>query len=339
MTNNVFTFKYKNEKGKLKVYTDTERLSPEHQEQMKLIDLVYETKYFIGMHDNKKKLKPKNERTCRFCGKSYPDVTFKKTAHIMPELLGNRKLVSDYECDICNWKFGQFESDLANYLGPFRTFSFIEGKKGIPKYKSADKALKIELAKDYIFDVKYKDFQKSIKYEIDDKILKIQCKSNPYVPINVFKSLLKSAISFVDENDLKYLKNTFKFLNDENFEVNDNENFIITLHQFFIPGNIDNPPFIIFYKKWEHLKKFEAPTMAFVFYIKNIVIQLFIPYHLEDYFFYTAKKEKDRKIFIIPPMVSAEWINKNGTPFSRIENFNDKNKLKDIVQNIWFKLD
>lgn len=336
MNKDVFTFK--DENGKIKVYTNFEKLLPEHQEQMKVIDLVYETKYFIGMHNNKKNLTPKNKRSCRFCGKSYPEVTFKKIAHIVPELLGNKSLVSDYECDNCNWKFGQFENDLANYFGPFRTFAHIEGKKGLPKFKSADKAIKIELAKDFIFDVRYKNLQKNIEYEIEDKILKIKCKSNPYIPLNVYKSLLKSALSFVDESDLKYLSKTFEFLNDEQFKVSNNENFIITIHRYFVPGDVKTPPFIIYYRKWEHRKDYEAPSMAFVFYIKNIIIQLFIPYHSEDLFFYEDNKEKERKIFIIPPMVSADWINKNGTPFSRVENLNDKNKLTDVVQNSWFKL-
>lgn len=336
MNKDVFTFK--DENGKIKVYTNFEKLLPEHQEQMKVIDLVYETKYFIGMHNNKNNLTPKNKRSCRFCGKSYPEVTFKKIAHIVPELLGNKSLVSDYECDNCNWKFGQFENDLANYFGLFRTFAHIEGKKGLPKFKSADKAIKIELAKDFIFDVRYKNLQKNIEYEIEDKILKIKCKSNPYIPLNVYKSLLKSALSFVDESDLKYLSKTFEFLNDEQFKVSNNENFIITIHRYFVPGDVKTPPFIIYYRKWEHRKDYEAPSMAFVFYVKNIIIQLFIPYHSEDLFFYEDNKEKERKIFIIPPLVSADWINKNGTPFSRVENLNDKNKLTDVVQNSWFKL-
>ena len=38
-------------------------------------------------------------------------------------------------------------------------------------------------------------------------------------------------------------------------------------------------------------------------------------------------------------MLSAEWIKENGVPFSSVEYFNDKNKHKDVIQNLWFKLD
>lgn len=335
-------FSIRNENGKIKVDTATELLSKEYQEQMKVIDLVYETKYFIGMHDNKKYLKPKRDRTCRFCGKSHPEVTFKKIAHIVPELIGNKKLLSDFECDNCNWKFGQYENDLANYLGPFRTFATLPGKKGIPKYKSSDKELAIELAADNVFDVKMKDFSyidDNIKFERKEKILKIQSKSNPYTPISVYKSLLKSAVSFVDNEDLKYLSDTIKFLMDDNFKVDTSANFMITIHQYFIPGDIKTPPFIIYYRKREKSKKCPAPSMAFIFYIRNTVIQLFIPFHSEDYFFYKQEQEKERKIFIFPPLVPEKWIDQNGTPFSRIEHLNNRTKLKDVVQNIWIKYD
>ena len=338
MNDSIFSFR--NEKGKIKVDIATELLSKEFREQMKVIDLVYETKYFIGMHDNMKNLKPKRERTCRFCGKSYPEVTFKKDAHIVPELIGNKKLLSDFECDNCNWKFGQFENDLANFLGPFRTFANLAGKNGIPKYKSADKELTIELAPDSVFDVRMKDFsyiENNIKFERKDKILKIQSKSNPYTPLNVFKSLLKSAVSFVDKGDLKYLSDTFKFLMDDDFEIDSSANFIITIHQYFIPGEIKSSPFIIYYRKQENLKNYPAPSMAFVFYIKNTVIQLFVPFHSDDYFFYKPEQEKERKIFVIPPLIPEKWINQNGVPFSRIEHLNDKNRLKDVIQNIWIK--
>jgi hypothetical protein len=50
--------------------------------------------------------KNKSERKCRFCGKSNPEVSFKKKAHLIPEFLGNKMLLSDFECDSCNYEFG-----------------------------------------------------------------------------------------------------------------------------------------------------------------------------------------------------------------------------------------
>src|SRR5688572_3441102 len=61
------------------------------------------------IHPNKKpSLKPRKERTCRFCNKSMPEVTFKKDAHTISQLTGNRHLVSDFECDTCNDLFSKY---------------------------------------------------------------------------------------------------------------------------------------------------------------------------------------------------------------------------------------
>ncbi len=54
------------------------------------------------------------KRTCRFCGKSEPEATFKKVAHAIPHFIGNRTLKSEYECDDCNGKvFSPMESQFS----------------------------------------------------------------------------------------------------------------------------------------------------------------------------------------------------------------------------------
>lgn len=77
-------------------------------------------------------LKPKNVRICRFCNKKSPDVFFENEAHLFPEFLGNKFSVSDFECDVCNKKFGKLEKQLSNFIGPFITLNGTRGKKKIP---------------------------------------------------------------------------------------------------------------------------------------------------------------------------------------------------------------
>ena len=77
-----------------------------------------------------------SSRTCRFCGKSEPEVTFKLEAHAIPEGLGNKSIFSNYECDPCNQAFGRgIENDLGNWSKPMRTFSRIRGKNSVPTLK------------------------------------------------------------------------------------------------------------------------------------------------------------------------------------------------------------
>ena len=77
-------------------------------------------------------LKEAKNRVCRFCGKRFGQVTFRSKAHIFPELLGNKYLISDVECDSCNHKLGIFDDHLGNFIGLVRTLFKTTGKNGIP---------------------------------------------------------------------------------------------------------------------------------------------------------------------------------------------------------------
>lgn len=69
------------------------------------------------------------QKTCRFCGKSEPEVSFKNAAHIIPECTGNHFLASNYECDACNKFFGRYlESEYSNYFLFYHNASGISGK-------------------------------------------------------------------------------------------------------------------------------------------------------------------------------------------------------------------
>lgn len=57
-----------------------------------------------------KNLKKRPDRVCRYCGLNATQATFKKEAHIIPHLMGNRYLVSDFECDKCNELFSKYEN-------------------------------------------------------------------------------------------------------------------------------------------------------------------------------------------------------------------------------------
>ena len=199
-------------------------------DSLRVIHELYSENYFIWLNDNRKKLKPKNERTCRFCGKSYPEAKFSKKAHLFPESLGNKVHFSDFECEICNYKFGLYENDFSNFIGPYRTISEIPTKGGNPKFKSRKKEMKIELVQDNIIDINISapNSNNNFSYSRDGEILKIQSEGNPYKPINVFKCLLKTAVSMANHDDLVDLSETIKFLMDDSYVTNPSYDFIIS---------------------------------------------------------------------------------------------------------------
>ena len=86
-------------------------------------------------NDNKIHLGEKKDNTCRFCGKKHPEVTFKMITHAIPEFIGNKTLISEYECDVCNSLFSQMETQMSNYMNLYHTAAQVSGKRGVPSYK------------------------------------------------------------------------------------------------------------------------------------------------------------------------------------------------------------
>lgn len=320
--------------GRTCVKFNYEFLPLEYQTQMDFLLKIYEQKSFIRMYDNRITLKQKSQRTCRFCGKTYPSVKFSNKAHLIPELLGNKNLLSDFECDICNSRFGKFENDLANFLGPIRTAAAIQGKKGVPKYSSSDKQLIITNNPENLMDVVMIDDPDN-HITVEGDIIKIQSKSNPYRPINIYKSFLKSALSFVDDDELKYLDNSIRFLMDDSYSVNKEYDSIISMVQNFIPGNIDEDIFVLYYKKKPELNNYPAPTLMFMFYIKNIVLQFFIPFHDKDSALYDNTSEN--AIFTMPVLLKESWIKENGQPFTGYLNLNNCDVIRNDTQVFCFQ--
>jgi hypothetical protein len=72
------------------------------------------------------------EKLCRFCGRRSPAATFRKLAHAVPELAGNKRLFARYECDGCNSDFSTFEAELAKSAAIFLFSAQVKGKTGVP---------------------------------------------------------------------------------------------------------------------------------------------------------------------------------------------------------------
>jgi len=57
---------------------------------------------------------------CRFCHTEDPKL-FRHTSHLFPEFLGNKRIISLDECDLCNSKFKIYDSNLAAFFTPYLT--------------------------------------------------------------------------------------------------------------------------------------------------------------------------------------------------------------------------
>ncbi len=135
-------------------------------------------------------------RICRFCGLGKPEVTFKNVAHAVPEFLANKSLVSMNECDTCNeFLAHKYEDDLAKWFGPMRSVSQMKGKKGVPTYKNENVRIGMG-SKGLEIGIVTEDLESHLKFDGPFTFtMPVATPSQPFVPINAAKALIKTACS------------------------------------------------------------------------------------------------------------------------------------------------
>jgi transcriptional regulator, abrB family protein len=247
----------------------------------------YECVFSYNLNYNEPKIiKDSNEKKCRFCGKKEPEITFRKKAHAISEMLGNRTLLSDNECDECNAFFGDnLENDLGKYLGIIRTLTQIVGKGGIPSYKTKNKKARID----------YTNKGLVIQNVVDDEFLTLENNSlifkverEPYTPINVYKSFVKMAMSLIPEDLLFNFDDTLKWLKEEpNIESKYNMDDYAYIIEKFIPGpkphNLNVRGFI------RKNDKIRLPYFIFLVEFGNYSFQIIIPCIKKDFMLANSK--------------------------------------------------
>lgn len=152
---------------------------------------------------------PKKNRSCMFCGNE--NAKFTKVAHAVSETIGNKSLISHFECDECNQQFGKmFEDDLGKYMLPYKIITKTFGKsnqlssKDMPKEDGISyRTYRIQMNKNkpvmennkvkaLIIEKKNTGIIKLDKNKID-----ISIPRQHYFPPSIYCSFLKMAYSIM----------------------------------------------------------------------------------------------------------------------------------------------
>lgn len=76
---------------------------------------------------------------CRFCGRVKTKKDFRKKAHAVSEGIGNKNIITSYECDECNQRFANCEeNELGNLFRLYKAVRAKKTKKGITKIHGAE---------------------------------------------------------------------------------------------------------------------------------------------------------------------------------------------------------
>ncbi len=278
----------------------------------------------LPIQRNTKGFLPKPQRSCRYCGRKQPEATFNKTAHVMPKFIGNIHWVCDWECDECNSTFATFETSLAAYTGLMRTVTALSRNYHIPDHKVPNCPVTAEkISTDMDQNVVCFSFSEEIIRDGKNTIIPFQKES--YVPIRIFKILLKMAFAILDPSELENYRHTLKFLvSDINNEYFRQFAKVHVSHHAYI-----SDPLFYMFKRCR--PEDNLPMHIFMFCYEDSIFQISLPYHLNDEPLYKAHKPINLlfcpPIFFQPPLEEST-LTATIRDFSSNDKVKEKGKLK-----------
>lgn len=235
----------------------------------------------VKPNTSKSYLGDKDHKVCRFCGRDSDNVSFKKKAHAIPELLGNKTLFSYYECDECNQKFSQtLENNLSAYLSYYRALVGISGKRGKIKFKQHDINMHTQ---DNMFYIESIGENGKINIDENNHMLSIKINRDPYIPIAVYKCFVKIALTLLDEKDLDEVNWALQWVSEENHNQSNFNIKPLYLYSVFTPGYspYENITVQIFRRKkqfgYKVPYKYKREYMLCVLRFENFIFQVNIP--------------------------------------------------------------
>ena len=251
-------------------------LSSRMQYYMENYDCVYTYVHDLGETQS---IVDYQDKVCRFCGRRYPDVKFRKKAHAISELIGNKEFVLRNECDECNMFFGQkLEDDFGKYLGLGRTLSQIFGKEGVPSYKDKNGKWRIDWTdKGLVIQMK----QDCVDIEEEDNNMIFHAVRDTYTPIAVYKALVKMALSLLPYEKMPFFLDTVAWLKEDSHLIS---KYNMDNYTYMIEKNIPGPhPLQL--RASGFIRKYDScpiPYYQFLLEFGNSSYQIIVPCKTKD---------------------------------------------------------
>ncbi|BEP62339.1 hypothetical protein GmRootV213_28930 [Variovorax sp. V213] len=250
----------------------------------------------LGPNSQRVYLGDKTKRVCRYCGLAAPQVKFKKLAHAIPDQVGNDWLFDHEECDNCNEHFAnRVEDDFAKWTLPWRSMGRIKGKKGIPSLKSNDKQFRIDAANEKQTEdamgangarhgLKIYMGVNDARHELDEatKTVKLTLERPSYVPMGVFKCLVKMAIAVMPPEEEQRCTHLKKWILLPDHTVDSYGYKPLGIIYQFAPGPVPNDRVSYWLLRRKPERADDCLYMQFILQLSNHVFQIALPMHIED---------------------------------------------------------
>ncbi len=246
----------------------------------------YEMIFHYISSGQKRILGDSSNKQCRFCERDQNQVSFRKDAHAISEFTGNKHLLVHYECDECNQDFGEhLEDHFAKFIGFMRTNSQIRGKNGVPSYKSKNGKSRIDMGKAGLEISVYLD-DPIVDFNEKTEELVINGHTQPFIPLSVFKALVKYGINLLPAAEVENFRNTIKWImdfdHDTSKKAGESPTEAMVLRQF-VPGPMPFRRFeaALIRRKQKPVTNI-VPYMFLLFGFGNYFYQVHLPYSDHD---------------------------------------------------------
>jgi len=276
-------------------------------------------------------------RKCRFCGKSYPDVKFKKEAHVIAQGLGNRFLLNNFECDTCNAWFGRFESDFVNYIDYMRKVAGVENKN-----QRKQQGTSVTDSPGLTFHINGEVYHIGSEYitshEIDNesRLARFTIKIKPYRPLHIYKMLLKIALCCVPEDEIDNFKIAIALLQDSSIDPRVKANGYFKVFEASVPGGVHFvKPFGVLYSKLLEAREELYPEKTFCFFFASRVWQIFLPFNTRDKDLVGKKFE----VIVSPLPIEKGFVEENGMVSRKIIDLSSEELVRDKSEQIVIQFD
>ena len=230
---------------------------------------IYEISTSMEMYKTEKS----ENGICKYCGTTDPS-KFKSRAHLIPEFTGNKDWFCENECDDCNNLFSAYEYSLKNF-GAFKNSHLpIKGKKKYPKYVDGYHDFTLQFKEENKLSLKLNKERDFVQIENDR--VKIKSMTMPFVPLNVYKCLVKIGYSLMGKEEFEKFDGGLKWLMDKKSKITPKTPHIILLNPNSKP--VIKPIAILLKKKMEY----NSPEFALIFSWGFYLFQLYLPFNKVD---------------------------------------------------------
>lgn len=244
----------------------------------------------------------KKNRFCRFCHKKNGEITFngettfkttfKEEAHAISESLGNKTIILNEECDICNTKFSRtIEKDIDTYLKVLSSFFKIKNKeRKVSKIKGKNFELSYVKENESVTTTQVLEKDKEDVLKPDFVLIHIpkknQERNNEGIPTiiplefnekvnmqNIYKALVKFSLSVIDRKHLSNFDKTIEWLSSDEFYSSLPK--VAVLHSY---ESFSKQPYLLVYLRKGNdtnlplaVAEFQFTFLKFVFLIPSFV--------------------------------------------------------------------